>query len=181
MDHSKILFLDVEASSLSNQSYPIEIAWGSTEFGIEEYLIKRYPDWDDWNWRSEGIHMISKQDLHRFGKDGRIVADRLFDLKKQGYSFAATSHYDSFWMNRLMSRFYTSMEVVGCRDFNTIIYDLFPTTHPVSDSIMFNMQSEFERIYAEAKAKCPVTHRAAADVKHMIEMYTIAGERWGKF
>ena len=36
-------FLDIEASSLSNTSYPIEIAWSDGQGNIESYLINPYP------------------------------------------------------------------------------------------------------------------------------------------
>jgi len=56
-------FLDIEASSLSNSSYPIEIAWSDENENIESYLInpELIEEWTDWDFYSEHeIHGISR-------------------------------------------------------------------------------------------------------------------------
>lgn len=48
-----LVFLDFEASSLSKQSYPIEVAWVFEDGRSEEYLIRPAPIWTDWDSAAE--------------------------------------------------------------------------------------------------------------------------------
>ena len=59
-------FLDVEASSLADGSFPIEVAWVDETGQGEHYLIRPAPRWLDgagfplaWNVGSERLHGIS--------------------------------------------------------------------------------------------------------------------------
>ena len=61
----KPIFLDIEASSWAFDSYPIEIAWGSTTDDIKSYLINpsEIESWTDWSSNAEKAHGISKNNL----------------------------------------------------------------------------------------------------------------------
>ena len=43
------VFLDFEASSLSKDSYPIEVGWAGEDGSTEAHLIRPAPDWTDWD------------------------------------------------------------------------------------------------------------------------------------
>jgi len=56
-------FLDIEASSLNDASYPIEIAWSDEKGNIESHLINPYAieEWTDWDFYAEHkIHGLSR-------------------------------------------------------------------------------------------------------------------------
>lgn len=53
-------FIDFEASSLRDTSFPIEVAWNNgTE--IESYIIRPAFDWSDWDYNAEGLHGLSRE------------------------------------------------------------------------------------------------------------------------
>lgn len=62
------IFIDFEASSLSEQSWPIEVGLARLEgkrVVIESKLIRPRPDWSefDWNEKSAAVHGIPRSDL----------------------------------------------------------------------------------------------------------------------
>ena len=50
-----IVFLDFEASSLSDDSYPIEVGWVFEDGRTEAHLIRPAPAWTDWDPAAEAI------------------------------------------------------------------------------------------------------------------------------
>jgi hypothetical protein len=62
-------FLDVEASSLSMDSYPIEIAWSDHCGGIESHLINPYgiKEWIDWDYNAQQMHGINRKQCQEEG------------------------------------------------------------------------------------------------------------------
>ena len=58
-----IVFLDFEASSLSDESYPIEIGWAGEDGSTEQHLIRPAPGWTDWSATAEAVHRIERDQL----------------------------------------------------------------------------------------------------------------------
>lgn len=54
------VFIDFEASSLSDRSYPVEVAWVFQDGRSESHLIAPAPEWTDWDERAEAIHGIGR-------------------------------------------------------------------------------------------------------------------------
>ncbi|RRH73809.1 3'-5' exonuclease family protein [Falsigemmobacter faecalis] len=68
-DTTTLLFLDFEASSLSQNSWPIEIGCSRLINGqtvTRSSLIRPDPTWDldDWNPAAQKVHGIALNDLH---------------------------------------------------------------------------------------------------------------------
>ncbi len=122
---SDLIFLDCEASSLSQNSYPIEIGWArlsaSGEIAVDSCLIKPAPSWDDWDPAAEKVHGILMGDLLAHGlapqeatqkiaaalagetvwSDSEcdlIWCRRLFDVVDRGNPFR-WRHVDALWIN----------------------------------------------------------------------------------
>ena len=69
------MFLDVEASSFDDDSYPIELAWSDDRGEIQRFLIRPLDGWDNWNEASEAIHGIERGG-QRNGWPADYVAER---------------------------------------------------------------------------------------------------------
>jgi hypothetical protein len=78
-----LVFLDFEASSLSKQSYPIEVAWVFEDGESEEYLIRLAPLWTDWDPAAEAIHHIRRATLLADGTAHDLIAHRKHGITKQ--------------------------------------------------------------------------------------------------
>lgn len=48
-----LAFLDFEASSLAERSYPIEVGWVFEDGAGEAHLIRSAPEWTDWTIAAE--------------------------------------------------------------------------------------------------------------------------------
>lgn len=44
-----LTFLDIEATGIHEDSYPIEIGWVDTEGNESSFLIKPIPEWTHWD------------------------------------------------------------------------------------------------------------------------------------
>lgn len=94
--------IDVEASGLDPESYPIQIGWthrGDT-YRCGEILIAPHPDWVYWSPDAELVHKIPRESL----ANGMEISEACHLLNKTFgprpvYSDAYTA--DSFWLSRL--------------------------------------------------------------------------------
>jgi len=66
--------IDVEASSFSSHSYPIEVGFVLDNDQKFCRLIRPEPDWQDWDPSAEAVHRISKEDLLTHGIPAKEVA-----------------------------------------------------------------------------------------------------------
>lgn len=101
---SKII-IDCEASSLNDDSYPIQIAWVDLETDQHDsFYIRPDPTWDDWDEYAEHqIHGLSRSFIEHNGLPLQKACERLLNTFKQGdMLFSDAPDYDSFWLNRLM-------------------------------------------------------------------------------
>lgn len=98
----KHLFIDFEASSLSQDSYPVAIGVFDSENEDNCYncLIKPEGDWDDWSEESEMIHGYSIEELMFYGQDAKTVAQEINALYEDE-TLLCDSQWDIFWMGRL--------------------------------------------------------------------------------
>ncbi|WP_295716928.1 hypothetical protein [uncultured Halovibrio sp.] len=99
--------LDIEASGLGPDSYPIEVAWCSLD-GEQAWSALINPasagDWEDWDdYAEEAIHGIARDQLLREGQDVVTVARELEQHLGGEEVFSDALPFDSFWLRRLFS------------------------------------------------------------------------------
>ena len=97
-----LIFLDIEASSLGPDSYPIEVAWTCTDGPSDNFLIEPALDWSDWDTFAElTVHRVSKAELSARGISVEQAARRL-NRSVQGRMVLVDSlNWDGFWLERL--------------------------------------------------------------------------------
>lgn len=97
-----VVFLDFEASSLSKESYPIEVAWVFSSGAEESHLIKPASSWLDWDPVSEETHRITRETLLAQGVPHDVVARRMLEVLS-GYALYATApSWDGQWLSKLL-------------------------------------------------------------------------------
>jgi len=166
-------FLDCEASSLSRESYPIEIAWSMCDGSIESYLInvEHYPaDYIDWEIGAERVHGLSREYLEKTGKHPLIVAKKLCVALGGKRVITSAPEFDGFWVKRLF-------DAVGLKcdiDFGhieNVLDDLIPEQ-------LKNDQVYVSKLYKTARKECGLPpHRASHDVAFLIKLYQIAYDK----
>ncbi len=103
-----IYFLDIEASSLSKGSFPVEIGW-TDEFGHgENYLIRPPEEWlgggRNWSFQSEKVHGISLPELLTDGHPLSKVAHRAHNVLSSSDALVVSdaSEFDAYWLAMLL-------------------------------------------------------------------------------
>jgi hypothetical protein len=96
------VFLDFEASSLSDRSYPIEVGWMFQDGRSESHLIAPAPGWDEWDPAAEAIHGIARATLIAEGEPHDMVANRMVEALSDHELFASAPSWDGKWMSALL-------------------------------------------------------------------------------
>lgn len=95
------VFLDFEASSLSDDGYPIEVGWVFEDGRSESHLIKPAPQWVDWDSSAEALHGISRSTLEADGVAHDIVAHRILDVLGGHVVYVSAPSWDGKWLSVL--------------------------------------------------------------------------------
>jgi len=96
------IFLDFEASSLSDQSYPVEVAWVFQDGRSESHLIRPAPEWTDWDEAAEAIHGLTREMLAEKGEAHDRVAARMVEALSGHDLFASAPSWDGKWLSVLL-------------------------------------------------------------------------------
>lgn len=102
--------IDLEASGLASNSYPIEVGIVLGNGQSFEALIKPLPHWQHWDDEAEAIHGISRAQLMEEGQDIQHVCQQMnaFCAGKTLYSDCWV--HDSRWLNLLFAEAGVAME-----------------------------------------------------------------------
>ena len=151
-------FIDIEASSLSEISFPIEVAWSDCDGAVRSYLIRPQWDWNDWSPNAEYLHGLSREEITAKGLPADWVAQELNTALRGTVVYSDAPEFDGFWLQRLVEASSVEMEF-ELRHFDT----LFPDVSP--NRIAFHAWP--------AKQAAGGQHRAAVDVKYLQELYRL--------
>ncbi|MFV1872761.1 MAG: hypothetical protein ACMZ64_05480 [Oleiphilus sp.] len=149
-----MIIFDIEASGLSNESYPIEIAWQDSDNpkDFDSFLIKPAETWSHWdNVAEKHVHHITREVLFDSGVTAKDACERLNEklLGRMIYSDAIT--YDQKWIYKL---FFDSCIIPNFRLGS--IYDV------IDSRSLELLERSIENEY--------VAHRALSDVQQIIRM-----------
>jgi len=166
-------FLDIEASSLSRASYPIEVAWSDDVGNIENYLINFHDidGWTDWSPDSQKIHGITKKLCKELGVHPRWLCDYMSNsINPNEIMYADGGEFDEFWVDALFG----AGSDLGYATFRVMHSD------PVMMALLKNAEKSAERrfdlfkeIKQEARRIVIRRHRATVDVQYLIELYNL--------
>jgi hypothetical protein len=96
------VFLDFEASSLSRDSYPIEVGWAGEDGSTEAHLIRPTPDWTEWDPSAEAIHHIGRETLQAEGEPHDEVARRVLKALGPHEVYVTAPSWDGMWLSKLL-------------------------------------------------------------------------------
>ncbi|MCF7971152.1 MAG: hypothetical protein K9L22_08330 [Methylococcaceae bacterium] len=169
-------FLDVEASSLSMDSYPVEIAWSDPLGKIESYLINPYAieAWTDWDYNSQQIHGISRKQCREDGLHPEQLCRIMSQSIQPGETiYADGGNFDANWVDILYE--------YG-NDRSGFKYAQFYIKH--SDEVMFPLLTAvepdekkcwqlYEQLKLKAREQVNGRHRAKVDVEYLLELWRL--------
>ncbi|HEY9216984.1 MAG TPA: hypothetical protein VIO94_02970 [Phenylobacterium sp.] len=96
------VFLDFEASSLSDDSYPIEVGWVFADGRTETHLIRPARLWTDWDADAERIHGITRERLLAEGELHDAVAERMMQALAGHDIYVTAPSWDGKWLSVLL-------------------------------------------------------------------------------
>jgi hypothetical protein len=157
-------FIDFEASSLSDVSYPIEVGYASLNFENGEivsdgFLIAPERNWFDWSKESEKIHGIPRVDCIQYGTPANEAALQLNTVFGNNPVFCDAPSFDGMWNRRLFEYrgdFKPTFKIQSIWD---LIMGFLPEEE-IDYDILIAWRMEAVRILST-----PNPHRAEADAR----------------
>ena len=165
-------FIDFEASSLSTDSYPIEVAWNLSDGLIESHLIspEAVIDWTDWDTESEKIHRIPREELIAHGKPPAWVCERMNEQLKGKTVYSDAPRFDGRWLTKLFSVYENPQPDFLMGHAYNEISKLLSRAADGGSFGLINMDA----LILEARKRVPGKHRAAWDVGYLVELWKLA-------
>lgn len=116
-----LVFLDFEASSLSDTSFPVEVGWVWEDGREEAHLIRPAPRWTDWDMQAQAIHGIPRAELEAKGEDHAVVARRMVDVLSGHDLCASAPSWDGKWLSALLRAAGIPRHTLRLRDSDDVI------------------------------------------------------------
>ncbi len=154
-------YIDLEASSLRDKSWPIEVGWAKNGETPDSIIIKPHEDWPKsaWDDKAQELHGLSHNDLMEHGVDVTQACKTLNNALAGATVYSDAPDWDGYWLYRLHS---------AARMRQTFKLAHFAELMPpigLADKLM---------LVAKTNALAPHTHRAADDVRHMQVLHACA-------
>lgn len=157
----KIAFIDLEASGLNAQSWPVEIGWAFYDGDPVSTLICPDESWplSAWDDEAQALHGISIDQLNKKGRAPEQVCTELNDALEGFFVFSDAPEWDGFWLYRLFS-------VCRMRPAFSVLNYLELLEPLISGNI--------DELVTAVEEIAPRRHRAADDAKHLQMLYQYA-------
>lgn len=163
------VFLDFEASSLSNHSYPIEVGWVFEDGREEDYLIRPAPAWIEWDVTAEAVHGISRERLLHEGTPHDLVCDRLVAELGAHSIYASSPPWDGRWLSMLLRAAGRPRHLLRLKDSEEAFAEAARLRlGPAADDAAVTEAIAAARAAVEV---VPTAHRALADARREFEIW----------
>ncbi|MCG7391562.1 transcriptional regulator [Microvirga sp. ACRRW] len=174
-EHSDIVFLDFEASSLNKNSYPIEVGWVFASGGEESYLIKPALLWTDWSSEAEATHRVTRERLVAEGRPHDEVAKRMLDVLSGHALFATAPSWDGQWLSKLLRSAGLPRHALRLQDTDVAhenaITRILQEAGVADDEIAVHVKDILAQARLKDEADGAPAHRALADAKRELRVW----------
>lgn len=164
--------LDIEASGIHEDSYPIQVAW-SNGLARHSCFVKPEPSWMQWDAMAEEIHGISRQCLMRKGLPVRKVANMMNELLHGLTLYSDAIQFDQAWCKKLFDAAEIDMQ------FEIADFWLLLTPYvPVNIRSEHDLTDWIQKIELKARSSLGsnLEHRADGDVSLLLGLIGTARE-----
>lgn len=155
----RMIIIDIEASSLSEESYPIEIGWAHRHDPnqVDEFLIRPEPTWTDWAPEAQAVHGIAQEELRNHGISVHEAINRLNRYLEDKIVYSDRPGSELNWLIRLYR----------AGGFDSVPFHVRPVTSLLPPS---KVESFWRRLGATS-----TPHRALADARRIIKTLNYYG------
>ena len=157
-----VQLIDVEASGLHLESYPVEVAILTAGARISSWLIAPEPEWTHWSREAERLHGLPRARLELEGVRPSVVVRQLSSLlaRSNGIMYSDAAEWDFDWIKTLYL-------AVGA----TLDFQILPLQELLSEAQWQALKVERERLRRSGLYEL---HRAASDVRMLHAAYQCA-------
>ncbi|MFZ3192544.1 MAG: hypothetical protein WA154_04960 [Moraxellaceae bacterium] len=165
------VFLDFEASSLASGSYPIEVAWGSSEDSIESHLISpaAISTWTDWSIVAQQLHCLTREQLLSEGQPPIWVARRMNEQLADQIVYTDNPDYDGFWLDQLFKRSAGLKAKFRLAHIDDLLLDLIST----DTADRARAVDVLRAMKPMARQSVAGQHRASFDVQYLLKLHAL--------
>jgi hypothetical protein len=165
-------FIDFETSSLRPDLYPLEVAWSLPDGSIEDHLISpaSIKEWTDWSLESQEIHGIRRRELLEDGKEPAFVCERINRQLAGRLVYSDNSTFDGGCLTKLFRAASVARAPFTLEDVDEA---LFGRTYPDPTSMALALV-QIKELKRRARDRVGGRHRAAVDVRYLIELWKLA-------
>ena len=165
-------FLDFEASSLSLDSYPIEVAWNHEDGSIEDHLISpaHIESWTDWDPEAERIHGIKREEILSRGESPLVICKIMNDQLAGKTVYTDAPQFDGMWLSKLFSAPVNARPEFELRHIDEL---LVQSICPKAPGRMEGL-TKIGALKQEARRQKPSQHRAGWDVEYLVQVWRLA-------
>ena len=166
------IFLDFEASSLSDDSYPIEVGWVFEDGGEERHLIRPAADWTDWDASAEAMHGYSRETLAAEGEPHEAVAARILEALSSHTVYVSAPSWDGKWLSVLLRAAGLPRHAMRFRDSDEALMEAATSAgldEPQAADLVQRMR--------EAAAGRTVRHHALDDARQERDLWLEIGQK----
>ena len=165
------VFLDFEASSLSKDSYPIEVGWVLVNGEAEAHLIRPAHDWTDWDDEAALTHGISRDTLLSEGQAPKQVAERMIEALTPHELFASAPSWDGKWLSVLLRGAGFPRHQLRLRDTQVVFEEAARAR--LGDGATGQQVSQLIEAARAISARQPTAHRALADAQRERQIWQL--------
>lgn len=172
------VFIDFEASSLADKSYPVEVAWIFEDGRAESHLIVPAAGWDDWSDEAERIHGIPPSTLLRDGTAHDVVANRMVEQLSGHALFASAPSWDGKWLSVLLRAAGLPRHALRLRDTDEALREaVMPIVQPVVSPDQLDRTVAELIAWATDTTKAVPAHRALGDATEELVVWQKVQDR----
>jgi hypothetical protein len=166
----RLLFIDFEASSLSEDGFPIEVAWCNADGEGESHLIRPAPGWTCWRYESELVHHISRERILVDGEDAAAIAHHAAAaLSTRGTVILSDAcGRDQRWLDRLLSAGGMCAPISLSDMWRAIVSGATERLHAAGlpdHAVPYALYAALEYAKLADNARGPTAHRALPDAQ----------------
>lgn len=154
--------IDFEASSLCQNSYPIEVAWGSSRETVTAFLLNpdKMTGWTDWSSKSFEFHNIQRKELLENGEDPKRVAEIIVKDLAGKSVYSDEPRFDTMWKDRLLTDTGYDPSVIRIKNLKYYLNKMIKIHSP---------RKKFNDLFEDFTGYKEICHRAGADVMWLFE------------
>ena len=172
IDLGRALWIDVEASGLSPESYPIEVGWSDLDGNSDSILIKPLATWTDWDPSAVALHGISREQLAAEGAPVGEAAARIAAVTAGRVVLSDCTIWDMAWLSRLFV-------AAGRKHVPFRLEGALEAVRSIAAQRRIGAIGGIEAEFA-AQQIAPITHRAADDARHWATLTRLVAQAGGK-